>query len=82
MFTFVAGLRHRPEPGWGWIVFSAVTSLLLGGLILAEWPLSGVWAVGILAGVRLIIAGWALVAVGAVARAASRNSRDERGSEA
>ena len=31
-----------------------------------EWPVSGAWAIGMLVGIRLIFAGWSMVALGAV----------------
>ena len=44
-------------PGRGWFVFSAISSVLLGVLILAEWPGSSAWALGTLVGVAVLING-------------------------
>ena len=43
--------------GRGWFVFSAISSLLLGVLILAQWPSSSTWAIGTLVGVGVLING-------------------------
>src|SRR5947207_2718219 len=59
------GLRHARAKGWH--VVSGIISLLLGVLIWAQWPLSGAWAIGILAGVRLIFLGTSLLGVAGVA---------------
>jgi uncharacterized membrane protein HdeD (DUF308 family) len=56
--------------GWGWTLLSGAVSILLGVLIWAEWPLSGVWAVGTLVGINLLFTGWAWVALGLEARRA------------
>jgi uncharacterized membrane protein HdeD (DUF308 family) len=40
----------RPVEGWGWFLFDAVASLLIGILILARWPSSSFWAIGTLVG--------------------------------
>lgn len=44
-------------PGRGWFVFSAISSILLGVLILAQWPNSSVWAIGTMVGVGVLING-------------------------
>lgn len=54
----------KPAAGWGQVLFSGIISLLLGGLIWAEWPLSGLWAVGTLLGVDLLLTGFFLINVG------------------
>jgi len=42
----ILAFRVRPESGWGFMLFSATISLILGFLLLREWPLSGLWASG------------------------------------
>jgi len=66
IISLVNGIRFRPFKGWGSMVFSGVISLLLGWMIWSKWPVSGIWAVGILVGVRLIFAGWTMIILGAV----------------
>jgi len=65
------GFRIKPAKGWGWTVFSGIVTFILGGLIWSNWPISGVWAIGTLLGIHLIFEGWAEVAVGTAARAAT-----------
>lgn len=54
-------------PHWGWVLVSGIISVLLGGLILGEWPYSGLWVIGLFVGIDLIFYGWAwiLLALGA-----------------
>lgn len=71
----VAAFGARPASGWGWFLFSGILSVLLGGMIWAQFPLSGIWAVGILVGIRLFFSGLTLFTIGGavksyVARAA------------
>jgi uncharacterized membrane protein HdeD (DUF308 family) len=66
LISLVNGLRFRPFQGWGSMVFSGVVSLLLGWMIWSKWPVSGIWAVGILVGVRLLFTGWTMIILGAV----------------
>jgi uncharacterized membrane protein HdeD (DUF308 family) len=49
--------RHRGEAASGWLLFNAIVTLLLGGLILFHWPSSSIWAIGTLVGVNLLLTG-------------------------
>jgi uncharacterized membrane protein HdeD (DUF308 family) len=62
----------RPEKGWGWMLFSAAMGVVLGILLLKEWPLSGMWAVGALVGINLLFAGFSLISVGSAARSVAK----------
>jgi len=42
VFSAVVAFHLRPQQGWGWTLFSAAVSVLLGFRLLAEWPLPGV----------------------------------------
>ena len=64
----VLAFRVRPEQGWGWILFSGIVTVFLGILTLAEWPISGVWALGTLVGVNLLFSGVAMISIGWAAR--------------
>ncbi|WP_049934587.1 HdeD family acid-resistance protein [Halalkalicoccus jeotgali] len=57
------GLRVRPETNWVGLVVSGVLSLVLAWLILAGWPSTAVWAVGVLFGINLLTTGLAMAAV-------------------
>ncbi|MCB1114064.1 MAG: HdeD family acid-resistance protein [Chlamydiia bacterium] len=56
----IGSLIHR-FPDWGWVFFSGLISLVLGGLILSEWPVSGLWIIGLFVGIDLIFYGWAWI---------------------
>lgn len=65
-WKIVMSFSMRPAAGWGQVLFSGIISLLLGGLIWGEWPLSGLWAVGTLLGVDLLLTGFFLLNVGSL----------------
>ncbi|MBA2077154.1 hypothetical protein PCA_01340 [Rhodanobacter sp. PCA2] len=48
-------------PGRGWVIFDGVVTLVLGLMIWARWPVSGLWVIGMFIGIDLIIAGWSRV---------------------
>jgi uncharacterized membrane protein HdeD (DUF308 family) len=70
--TAILAFQVRPDKGWGWMLFSAVTGVLLGFLLLREWPLSGTWAIGTLVGINLIFSGFSIISVGSAARSMAK----------
>jgi len=68
IFGAVLAFQIRPGQGWGWMLFSAAMAGLLGVLLLREWPLSGLWAIGTLVGINMLFAGFAMISIGSAAR--------------
>lgn len=64
VFRLIAAFQLRPTDGWGWIAFSAVIAVLLGIEIIAGWPVSGMWVLGLLLGIDLIFNGVAVLFLG------------------
>jgi uncharacterized membrane protein HdeD (DUF308 family) len=48
-------------PRWGWAVFSGVISIVLGVMLLAQMPISGIWFIGFAIGVDLVFDGVAMI---------------------
>jgi uncharacterized membrane protein HdeD (DUF308 family) len=61
VWKIIVSFRYRPANGWKWLLASGLLSLILGLLIWSQWPVSGMWAVGLLVGVNLLGTGLALV---------------------
>jgi uncharacterized membrane protein HdeD (DUF308 family) len=53
----------RGQPNAGLLGLSGVAGLLIGIFVLAEFPSSADWAIGLLVGIDLIFAGWTLTSV-------------------
>ena len=56
--------RMRQGTPWGWVVFSGLISVLLGIIIVAKWPVSSFFVLGIFLGVDLIFMGSSWIAIG------------------
>jgi uncharacterized membrane protein HdeD (DUF308 family) len=59
----VAALRNRDMPNWGLLLLSGAVSLVLGGLILFGLPLTATWVLGLVAGIELLFAGFAVLSL-------------------
>jgi uncharacterized membrane protein HdeD (DUF308 family) len=62
----------RGQPNAGWVGLSGVCGLLIGILVLAKFPSSADWAIGLLVGIDLIFAGWTLTSVAMVGKELSK----------
>jgi uncharacterized membrane protein HdeD (DUF308 family) len=57
VFALVLAFQLKGNAGWGWILFDAIVTILLGALIWAHWPLNSEWVVGTLVGISFIVSG-------------------------
>ena len=64
----------RGQPNAGWLGLSGACGLLIGILVLAKFPSSADWAIGLLVGIDLIFAGWTLTSVALLGRDLSRGA--------
>ena len=62
LYEFIAALWSHVA-GWGWQAFDGVIATIMGILLLMQWPLSGLWEIGLFVGIDLIFAGGAWVAL-------------------
>jgi uncharacterized membrane protein HdeD (DUF308 family) len=58
-------------PGWGWQLVDGIITFILGVLVLAQWPVSGLWVIGLFIGIDLIFYGGAWIALALGLRASS-----------
>lgn len=75
IFQIIWAFRLRPIKGWGWSLFSGVVSLALGIMIWRQFPVSGVWAVGTLAGIHMVFGGSSVASLCNSARRAAKEAQ-------
>jgi uncharacterized membrane protein HdeD (DUF308 family) len=57
----VTAVMHREYRQWGWLLFSGILTVLLGAMIMAQWPISGLWAIGLFVAIDMIFHGWSYI---------------------
>jgi len=73
-FCFIAGLFRMLSSAilrfdqWGWVFFNGLVTFILGIIIYSDWPVSGLWVIGIFIGVDLILSGWSWIILALAAR--------------
>lgn len=60
IFRIFSALTLR-IPGSGWALTDGIITLILGILVWARWPESGLWIIGLFIGINLITTGWSQV---------------------
>jgi len=57
IMRIILAFSMKREQPWIWLLLSSIVTLLLGVLILARWPISSVYVLGIFLGIDLVMAG-------------------------
>jgi len=68
----IMAIQLRPADGWYWPLLSGIVSLALGAMIIAKWPVSGLWVIGLFVAIELIFNGWSYLFVALAARKAGK----------
>lgn len=76
IFEIIEAFQLKPIDGWGWMLFGGIVSILLGFMIWRQWPISGLWAIGLLVGIKLIFSGIAMTMLGWMGRKYSGKAED------
>jgi uncharacterized membrane protein HdeD (DUF308 family) len=54
------------------VLLNGVVTLVLGIMIWRQWPLSGLWVIGLFVGIEMIFYGWSLVMLALAGRSMPR----------
>lgn len=73
VFVAEGGIRSflafqlKPQVGWVWVLIGGIVSILVGVMLWAKLPSSAIWAIGLLVGINIAMAGWTLLMIGLAA---------------
>ncbi len=72
----VLAFQVAGSPGWGWMLASGVVAVMLGAIVLANWPGDAVWVLSVLIGVDLIFSGTSVLMLAMMAKNAADDFRE------
>jgi len=64
IMRLILAFDMKQETPWVWVALSGVITLLLGLIIVAHWPVSGLYILGLFLGIDLVIAGASWISIG------------------
>jgi len=72
LVQIVTAFRHRTllPQSWLWMLLSGIADVMLAVIIIAGWPETSAWALGLLVGINLFLSGLALVMTAIACRSA------------
>ena len=70
LFRIFIAFQLKPATGWWLPLLAGIASLLLGAMIYAKWPVSGLWVIGLFVAIELIMNGWSYIVIALAARRA------------
>ena len=66
----IMALQMRGARNWLWPLLGGMVSIILGGIIMANWPVSGLWIIGLFVSIELMVNGWSYIFVAMSAKSA------------
>jgi len=70
-FSILTSLT-TPMPSSGWMLVDGIVTVMLGILVWAQWPMAGLWIIGMFIGINLITSGWSQVMLALALRRLTR----------
>ncbi len=68
VLRIVMALRMRATGGWLVPLLGGIVSVVLGAMIYAKWPVSGLYIIGMFIAIELIVNGWSYIFIALTAR--------------
>lgn len=62
-FRLIMAFNMRPMKAWWLLLLAGLSSVILGILILMSWPLSGLWFIGMMIGIELMLHGFGMLSL-------------------
>ncbi len=68
LMHIVMAFRARGTRGWGWLLFTGIIGVVIGVEIAIQWPVSGLWAIGLFVAIEMLAHGWSYIMIALAAR--------------
>jgi uncharacterized membrane protein HdeD (DUF308 family) len=74
VLRLVMAFQLRGVKNWGWPLIGGIAAIFLGFMILARWPVSGFWVIGLFVAIEMIFSGWSSIFIALAAREFGRKN--------
>lgn len=61
ILRIMIALQNRTVKYWVWSLIGGILAVLIGMMIIAKWPVSGLWVIGLFVAIELIVSGWSYI---------------------
>ena len=70
----VMAFQLRGVKNWFWPLIGGIAAIFLGVMILARWPVSGLWVIGLFVAIEMIFGGWSYIFIALAAKEVGRKN--------
>lgn len=70
----IMAFQLRGAKNWFWPLIGGIAAIVLGFMILARWPVSGLWVIGLFVAIEMIFGGWTYIFIALGARELGRQN--------
>jgi uncharacterized membrane protein HdeD (DUF308 family) len=74
VMRLIMAFQLRGVKNWGWPLIGGIAAIVLGFMILARWPVSGFWVIGLFVAIEMILSGWSYIFIALAAKAVGRQN--------
>jgi uncharacterized membrane protein HdeD (DUF308 family) len=75
LVRIMVAFQHRGMKNWIWPFIGGILTVLLGLMIAVRWPVSGLFVIGLLVAIEMIIHGWSYIFIALAAKASSGSTK-------
>jgi uncharacterized membrane protein HdeD (DUF308 family) len=68
LVRLIMAFQLRGFKNWFWPLIGGIAAIILGFMILARWPVSGLWVIGLFVAIEMIFSGWTYIIIALGAR--------------
>ena len=72
VMRLIMAFQLRGAKNWFWPLIGGIAAIFLGFMILARWPVSGLWVIGLFVAIEMIFGGWAYIFIALAAKEVGR----------
>ena len=74
VMRLIMAFQLRGVKNWGWPLIGGIAAIVLGFMILARWPVSGLWVIGLFVAIEMILSGWSYIFIALGAKEVGRQN--------